>query len=101
MRVVNRPESTTWFDEIGYHVIKDQNEYRNVMQGLTEGDCVVMRKTVNPISFTPTLWFAVPNSLTKRKSDFGGSPTGGFIDNHFFYVADLSVVGSFKSDDQV
>lgn len=91
MRVVKRHEYTTWYDEIPYHLIKDEKEMKNVTEGVNIEKIVIMRKSTDPISFQNILWFAVPNTLTRPDGLPFSHIDNGFITSHFFYVVDLSV----------
>lgn len=59
MRVIGRPETTTIAAEFYFHVIKDEKEAKNIMEGHTEDDLFVVAKKVDEITFQPTLYFAI------------------------------------------
>lgn len=59
MKVIERPESTTVILEFLFHVIKDEKEIKNVMEGHTEDDLFIVSRVVDEISFQPKMYFAL------------------------------------------
>lgn len=59
MKIIERPETTTIVAEFYFHVVKDEKEVKNIMEGHTEDDLFVVAKKVDEITFEPTLYFAI------------------------------------------
>jgi len=59
MKIIERPETTTVVAEFYFHVVKDEKEVKNIMEGHTENDLFVVAIKFDEITFEPTLYFAI------------------------------------------
>jgi hypothetical protein len=59
MGVIERPESTTYVLEFPFHLIRNEKELQNMMQGYTSADGVVIQNLVEKDTYQPLVAVAL------------------------------------------
>lgn len=60
MRIIERPESTTYMIDYAYHLIKDEAEAENVRKLINGKKVFQVQRLVDKETFQPMLAFAIP-----------------------------------------
>jgi hypothetical protein len=60
MRIVERPDFTSYFPDFAFHLIKDEEEAKNVNMLLGDKKPFVVMRSVDTETFQPMLFFAIP-----------------------------------------
>lgn len=59
MKVIERPESTTYMLEFPFHYIKDEKEVSNIFRGKSKDEIFIVGKRVDVHTYRPQLALAI------------------------------------------